>query len=78
LDKGIRKRSERNLGLDLLLLALVMCLGLTVLLLKSFVENTGGYLSELVSKTYNLYAYEPKSTNRLGGWNLMYLYLKHI
>ena len=39
-----------------LLLALVLCLGPTVLLLKSFVENTGGYLSELVSKTFNLYA----------------------
>ncbi|ELG2062538.1 BCCT family transporter [Salmonella enterica] len=57
LDKGIRILSELNLGLALLLLALVLCLGPTVLLLKSFVENTGGYLSELVSKTFNLYAY---------------------
>lgn len=66
LDKGIRILSELNLGLALLLLALVLCLGPTVLLLKSFVENTGGYLSELVSKTFNLYAYEPKSSNWLG------------
>ncbi len=35
-------------------------------------ENTGGYLSELVSKTFNLYAYEPKSSNWLGGWTLLY------
>ncbi|MDU4584375.1 MAG: BCCT family transporter [Enterobacter hormaechei] len=54
LDKGIRILSELNLGLAVLLLALVLCLGPTVLLLKSFVENTGGYLSELVSKTFNL------------------------
>ncbi|HBU3503711.1 TPA: choline transporter, partial [Klebsiella pneumoniae] len=40
--------------------------------LKSFVENTGGYLSELVSKTFNLYAYEPKSSKWLGGWTLLY------
>lgn len=66
LDKGIRILSELNLGLAVLLLALVLCLGPTVLLLKSFVENTGGYLSELVSKTFNLYAYEPKSSNWLG------------
>ncbi|WP_181948632.1 BCCT family transporter, partial [Klebsiella pneumoniae] len=72
LDKGIRILSELNLGLALLLLALVLCLGPTVLLLKSFVENTGGYLSELVSKTFNLYAYEPKSSNWLGGWTLLY------
>ncbi|WP_424712955.1 BCCT family transporter, partial [Klebsiella pneumoniae] len=39
LDKGIRILSELNLGLALLLLVLVLCLGPTVLLLKSFVEN---------------------------------------
>ena len=60
LEKGIRFLSELNLGPALLLPALVLLLGPTVLLLKSFVENTGGYLSELVSKTFNLYAYEPK------------------
>ena len=72
LDKGIRILSEINLSLALLLLVLVLLLGPTVLLLKSFVENTGGYLSELVSKTFNLYAYEPKSSNWLGGWTLLY------
>ncbi|MDC9596547.1 choline BCCT transporter BetT [Xenorhabdus anantnagensis] len=72
LDKGIRILSELNLGLAFLLLILVVVLGPTVLLLKSFVENTGGYLSEIVSKTFNLYAYEPKSSNWLGGWTLLY------
>lgn len=72
LDKGIRILSELNLGLAILLLVLILLLGPTVLLLKSFVENTGGYLSEMVSKTFNLYAYEPKSSNWLGGWTLLY------
>ncbi len=72
LDKGIRILSEINLGLAVLLLILVGTLGPTVLLLKSFVENTGGYLSELVTKTFNLYAYEPKSSKWLGGWTLFY------
>ena len=72
LDKGIRILSEINLGLAVLLLIMVGVLGPTVLLLKSFVENTGGYLSELVTKTFNLYAYEPKSSKWLGGWTLFY------
>nr|WP_024965464.1 choline BCCT transporter BetT [Pantoea sp. IMH] len=72
LDKGIRLLSELNLGLAVLLLVLVGVLGPTVLLLKSFVENTGGYLSEIVTKTFNLYAYEPKSSSWLGGWTLFY------
>ena len=71
LEKGIRFLSELNLG-PRCCSALVLLLGPTVLLLKSFVENTGGYLSELVSKTFNLYAYEPKSSNWLGGWTLLY------
>lgn len=72
LDKGIRILSELNLGLAVLLLVLVAVLGPTVLLLKSFVENTGGYLSEIISKTFNLYAYEPQSSKWLGGWTLLY------
>ena len=70
LDKGIRILSEINLSLAVILLALVLILGPTALLLKSFVENTGGYLSEIVSNTFNLFAYEP--TDWLGGWTLLY------
>ncbi|MCQ4348764.1 choline BCCT transporter BetT [Pseudomonas stutzeri] len=70
LDKGIRRLSELNLGLAVLLLLLVLLLGPTVYLLQTFVQNTGSYLSEIVSKTFNLYAYEP--TDWLGGWTLLY------
>ena len=70
LDKGIRILSELNLLLAVVLLTLVLVLGPTALLLKSFVENTGGYLSEIVNKTFNLYAYNP--TDWLGGWTLLY------
>lgn len=70
LDKGVKRLSELNLVLAVILLSLVLILGPTALLLKSFVENTGGYLSEIVSKTFNLYAYDP--TDWLGGWTLLY------
>jgi choline/glycine/proline betaine transport protein len=70
LDKGIRRLSELNLLLAVILLTLVLVLGPTALLLKSFVQNTGGYLSDIVNKTFNLYAYAP--TDWLGGWTLLY------
>ncbi len=70
LDKGIRRLSELNLALAAILLLLVLVLGPTVYLLQAFVQNTGSYLSEIVSKTFNLYAYEP--TDWLGGWTLLY------
>ncbi len=70
LDKGIRRLSELNLLLALLLMIMVVSLGPTNLLLQMFVQNIGGYLSELVNKTFNLYAYNP--TDWLGGWTLFY------
>ncbi|MFG0380242.1 BCCT family transporter [Pseudomonas sp. zbq_18] len=70
LNKGIRILSEINLTLAVLLLLFVLALGPTVFLLKTFVQNTGAYLSEIVSKTFNLYAYEP--TDWIGGWTLLY------
>ena len=70
LDRGIRILSEANLLLAVLLMVIVLVLGPTVFILKAYVENTGGYLAELVDKTFNLYAYEP--SDWIGGWTLFY------
>lgn len=70
LNRGIRILSEINLTLAVLLLLFVLALGPTVFLLKTFVQNSGAYLSEIVSKTFNLYAYQP--TDWIGGWTLLY------
>lgn len=71
LDKGVKRLSELNLGLAIILLVIVLVLGPTVMLLQAFVQNTGGYLSDLVNKTFNLYAYQHKE-DWLGGWTLLY------
>jgi choline/glycine/proline betaine transport protein len=70
LDAGIKRLSEINIVLAITLLILVLSLGPTVLLLQLFVQNTGDYLSDIVSKTFNLYAYTP--TDWLGGWTIFY------
>ncbi len=70
LDKGIKILSEINMGLAILLLLLIFILGPTVFLLQAYVQNIGGYLSELVSNTFNLFAYEKKSW--IGGWTIFY------
>ncbi|VFR51849.1 High-affinity choline uptake protein BetT [plant metagenome] len=70
LDRGIRILSELNLGLAVLLLLFVLVVGPTVFLLQAYVQNTGAYLSDIVNKTFNLYAYEP--TDWIGGWTLFY------
>lgn len=70
LDKGIRRLSELNMGLAIILLFLVLALGPTVYLLQDFVQNLGSYASGLVQKTFNLYAY--KKTDWIGGWTIFY------
>jgi len=70
LDRGVRRLSELNMILAIALLAFVLVMGPTVHLLQAFVQNTGMYVSNLFSMTFNLYAYEP--TSWLGGWTLFY------
>jgi choline/glycine/proline betaine transport protein len=70
LDAGIKRLSEINIVLAIALLIGVLAVGPTVLILQTFVQNTGDYLSEIVGKTFNLYAYDP--TDWLGGWTIFY------
>ncbi|KJH84139.1 choline BCCT transporter BetT [Pseudomonas sp. KSR10] len=70
LDKGVRRLSELNLTLAVLLLLLVLIAGPTVFILQTFVQNTGNYFSQIVTATFNLYAYEPNDW--IGGWTLFY------
>jgi choline/glycine/proline betaine transport protein len=70
LDTGIRRISELNIILAVGLLVFVLVAGPTVFLLQTFVQNTGNYLSGILSATFNLYAYQPNDW--IGGWTLFY------
>ncbi len=70
LDAGIKRLSEINIGLAVALMLAVLVLGPTVLLLQTFMQNSGSYVSEIVNKTFNLYAYEPNEW--IGGWTIFY------
>ncbi|MGQ0525693.1 MAG: BCCT family transporter [Betaproteobacteria bacterium] len=70
LDAGIRRISELNIVLAVVLLAFVLVTGPTIFLMQTLVQNVGMYLSGLFAMTFNLYAYEP--TTWIGGWTLFY------
>ncbi|MBN2885806.1 MAG: choline BCCT transporter BetT [Chromatiaceae bacterium] len=70
LDKGIRRLSELNMGLAVLLLGFVLLAGPTVFLLQALVQNVGAYTADIVRNTFNLYAYE--KTDWIGGWTILY------
>lgn len=70
LDRGVRILSQFNIALAIALMLLVLLAGPSVFLLQAYVQNTGAYISDLVSKTFLLYAYE--KTDWLGGWTILY------
>ncbi len=71
LDGGIKKLSNINLVLAISLMLAVLVLGDFVEIMKAYVQNTGTYFSDIVNKTFNLYAYEKKE-DWIGGWTLLY------
>lgn len=71
LDRGIKRLSNLNMTLAVCLMLFVLLFGPTILLLQLFVQNTGAYLSEIISSTFNLYAYDRRD-DWIGGWTLLY------
>ncbi|MBW6530289.1 BCCT family transporter [Sphingomonas sp. RRHST34] len=69
-DRGIRRLSELNLAMAVLLMLFVLALGPTLFLLRALVQNFGLYLDHLVMRTFTLYAYEPRAW--MADWTLFY------
>lgn len=74
LDKGIRRLSEWNLKLAVLLLIFVAIVGPTLFIFQSLGQNLGSYLSSIVEMTFNSYSYTGGEATQsfLGAWTLFY------
>ena len=73
LGKGLRRLSEMNLALAVLLMLFVAAVGPTLVLLQTFGDNLGNYLSNLVSLTFLSHTYAPTNDPKwFEGWTLLY------
>ena len=70
LDRGVRRLSELNLIMAVLLMLFVLAAGPTGFLLKALVQNFGLYLDHFFIRTFTLYAYEPRAW--MADWTLFY------
>lgn len=68
LDKGVKNLSLFNIVLAFCLLMFVFIVGPTLLILETFLQNTGSYLNNIVERTFNLQAYS--RTDWIGNWTL--------
>lgn len=69
-ERGVRRLSELNLTLAILLMLFVLAVGPTLFLLRALVQNFGLYLDHFVMRTFTLYAYEPRAW--MADWTLFY------
>ncbi len=70
LDKGIKRLSDINILLTMLLLAFMIFLGPTQFIIDSFVENIGNYLTQLVPLGFWSEAYS--GTDWQANWTIFY------
>ncbi|EPC03060.1 choline transporter BetT [Litchfieldella anticariensis FP35 = DSM 16096] len=70
-DKGIRRLSEFNMLLALLLMLFVLFSGKTLFLLNALVMNVGDYLAHFVNLSFNTYAFDPP-TDWLNAWTVFF------
>lgn len=70
--KGVRRLSEINLVLAIGLMLFVLFAGPTLYLLSAFSDNVGYYFSNLVSLSFNTFAYDPENTGWFTGWTILY------
>ncbi|MCK2046172.1 choline transporter [Chromohalobacter moromii] len=70
-ERGIRRLSEFNILLAVLLLLFVLFAGKTIFLLNALVMNIGDYLTNFVSLSFNTYAFD-RPTGWLNGWTLFF------
>ena len=70
LDTGIKRLSEINIVLAVLLLLLILLTGPTALLLSGTLQNFGAYVAGLIPRTLDMYVYD--QTDWFGGWTIFY------
>lgn len=74
LDKGVRRLSELNLSMALVLLLFVLVLGPTFYLIQALLQNNAMYLDDLFPRTLETFAYETSEITRtwFEDWTLFY------
>jgi choline/glycine/proline betaine transport protein len=70
LERGIRRLSEFNIGLGILLVVFVFAVGPSIYLLNALVGNVGQYIDGLITNTFRTGAYG--DSEWLGNWTIFY------
>ena len=70
--KGVKRLSEINLTMAVVLLLFVLILGPTTFLLSAFSEGVGYYINQFADLTFNTFAFEKAGRTWFTNWTVMY------
>lgn len=71
-NKGVKRLSEINLSMAVLLMLFVLILGPTTFLLNAFSEGLGNYINRFADLTFNTFAFEKAGRGWFTNWTVMY------
>ncbi len=72
LNKGVKKLSEINMGLAIVLMLFVLFLGPTIYLLSAYSEGIGYYFNNVIELTFKTFAFEEEGKGWFVDWTIMY------
>lgn len=71
-NKGVKRLSEINLGMAVLLMVFVLMLGPTTFILGAFSEGIGNYINQFADLTFKTFAFEKDGRGWFTEWTVMY------
>ncbi|QQD84328.1 BCCT family transporter [Jeotgalicoccus sp. ATCC 8456] len=72
LSKGIQYLSNTNMILAGILFAIILIVGPTMMILNIMTTSTGGYLSSIVTNTFDVAPLNPQKQDWLSSWTIYY------
>ncbi len=72
LNKGIKRLSELNLLMSIILLLIILLLGPTTFLFSAFSEGIGNYINQFADLSFKTFAFEKAGRPWYTNWTVMY------
>ncbi len=72
LNKGVKRLSELNLLMTILLVIFILVLGPTTFLFSAFSEGIGNYINQFADLSFKTYAFEKDGRSWFTNWTIMY------
>ncbi|CAA9419765.1 MAG: High-affinity choline uptake protein BetT [uncultured Rubrobacteraceae bacterium] len=72
INKGVNILSQTSMLLAFVLLVYFLIVGPTLLQLNTFTQETGGYLANLIPRSFDMAAFEPQEATWLADWTIFF------